>query len=138
MTSIPVYGSLKRYWSRRSYSRLKDGFNVKKNIRVLRLGGYSSRRRSSWRIRAIPKLQLKMKYPMKMWRKLRDGYINMMLGFAGNVGGYSDNSVFGGKRIPRSRPIPQISKYDSNEFDQRLALHIFNSLLASRELVATR
>ncbi|XP_043700151.1 uncharacterized protein LOC122650842 [Telopea speciosissima] len=140
MSSTPIYGSLKRYWRRRSYRRLDV---KKKNTKVLRLGGKSSSssRRRSWRVSVlIPKLQLKIiKYPMKMWRKFKDGYINMMLGFADNVGGgYSYNStVFGGKRIPRSRPISQISKYDSNEFDKRMLLHIYNSLVASRELVTS-
>ncbi|KAJ4961773.1 hypothetical protein NE237_021683 [Protea cynaroides] len=129
--SIPIYGSLKKYWKRRTYRRLGDvGYSsVRKNRKVLRLGGNSSRR--SWKIRAIPKLQLKINFPMKIWKKFRDGYINMMLGFAGKAGGHSESSVFGGKRIPRGRPIPQLS-----EFDKRLVLQIYNSLVASRELVS--
>ncbi|KAJ4972548.1 hypothetical protein NE237_005722 [Protea cynaroides] len=130
---IPVYGSLKRYLSGRKYRRLDSGFTVKKNVRVLRLGGNSQRSRKISSEK--PKLQLKMKYPKKILGKIREGYIKMMLGLVGKVG-YSEDAkhVFGEKRIPRSRPIPSVSQL--NDFDKKLVLQVYNSIAASREFVA--
>ncbi|XP_042502599.1 uncharacterized protein LOC122079889 [Macadamia integrifolia] len=139
-SSIPIYGSLKRYWSGRTYQRLDGGvFIVRKKLRVLRLGGNNSTRRSSSstsKIRETLKLQLKIrKWPMKVLGKIREGYINMMLGLAGNVGYFEDSkNVFGEKRIPRGRPIPSVSKL--KEFDKKLVLKVYNSIAASREFVA--
>ncbi|XP_042502611.1 uncharacterized protein LOC122079896 [Macadamia integrifolia] len=142
MSSIPIYGSLKRYWSGRTYQRLDGGgFIVRKKLRVLRLGGNNSTRRSSSssttsKIRETPKLQLKIrKWPMKVLGKIREGYINMMLRLAGNVGYLEDpRNIFGEKRIPRGRPIPSVSKL--NEFDKKLVLKVYNSIATSREFVA--
>ncbi|XP_042502585.1 uncharacterized protein LOC122079883 [Macadamia integrifolia] len=137
-SSIPIYGSLKRYWSGRTYQRLDGGVViVRKKLRVLRLGGNSTRQSSSSsKIRETSKLQLKIyRWPMKVLRKIREGYINTMLGLAGNVGYLEDpKNVFGEKRIPRGRPIPSVSKL--NEFDKKLVLKVYNSIAASREFAA--
>ncbi|XP_042502573.1 uncharacterized protein LOC122079875 [Macadamia integrifolia] len=137
-SSIPIYGSLKRYWSGRTYQRLDGGgVIVRKKLRVMRLGGNSTRQSSlSSKLREISKLQLKIyRWPMKVLRKIRESYINMMLGLAGNVGYFEDpKNVFGEKRIPRGRPIPSVSKL--NEFDKKLVLKVYNSIAASREFVA--
>ncbi|XP_043694647.1 uncharacterized protein LOC122645404 [Telopea speciosissima] len=148
MSSIPIYGSLKRFWSGRTYQRLDGtgGYIVRKKLRVLRLGGgnscsthtrrSSSSSSSSSKIRETRKLlQLRLKWPMKVLGKIREGYINMMLGLAGNIGYLEDpKNVFGEKRIPRGRPIPSVSKL--NEFDKKLVLKVYNSIAASREFVA--
>ncbi|XP_042502561.1 uncharacterized protein LOC122079869 [Macadamia integrifolia] len=142
VSSIPIYGGLKRYWSGRKYQRLDGGFIVRKKLRVLRLGGNSTTRRSSSllsptsKIRETSKLQLKInKWPMKVFGKIREGYINMMLGVAGNVGYLGDpKNVFGEKRIPRGRPIPTVSQL--NQFDKKLVLKVYNSIAASREFAA--
>ncbi|KAJ4974254.1 hypothetical protein NE237_007428 [Protea cynaroides] len=133
-SELPILGSLKKYLSRRTYQRLDGGFTVKRNVRVMRLGGKGRR---SWKIRGITKLHLKITSPiMKILVKLRDGYINMMLGFAGNVNYMGDTkTVFEQKRIPKGRsPIPSVSKLQ--EFDTKLILQVYNSIAVSRELVA--
>ncbi|KAJ4974164.1 hypothetical protein NE237_007338 [Protea cynaroides] len=123
-----------KYSNKRTYQRLDGGFTVKRNMRVVRLGGNSRR---SWKIRGIPKLHLKIKSPiMKILGKLRDGYINMMLGLAGNVTYLGDaKPVLEQKRIPKGRsPIPSVSKLQN--FDKKLLLQVYNSIAVSRELVA--
>ncbi|PIA63672.1 hypothetical protein AQUCO_00201191v1 [Aquilegia coerulea] len=133
-STIAIYGSLKRFWRRRQYQRL-DGTN-KKNMNVARLGG---KRKSFWRIRAIPKLKLKLKIvsPIKMLAKLRDAYINMMLGLAGNVGSLNGDGFFGDKRIPKARK-PSSSKVSkaAGEYESKLIFEIYKALKASPEFAS--
>jgi hypothetical protein len=84
-----------------------------------------------WRIRAVPKLRLKIGSPLKLWTKLKNAYMNTMLSLAGNVGHLSNNNVFGGKRIPKARQVPLA--YSFEEIENRLIVEIYKAL-ASREL----
>ncbi|KAF9623467.1 hypothetical protein IFM89_003051 [Coptis chinensis] len=130
--SYPFNGSLKRYWRRRRYQRL-DGAVTGKNMKVARLGG---KRKSFWRVRTIPKLKwgFKIVSPIKLLRKVRDAYMNMMLGLAGNVGYLNGDNFFGGKRIPKARTISKASKVE--EFETKLIFEIYKALMASRELAS--
>lgn len=113
-------------FSRRSLKRLQ---RRKKTTKTIRLGGGSPRRR--WRIKVVPKLRLKfvLLSPLRVWRKIKNAYVNMMLTLADN------QNVFGEKRIPKDRRRRQASvAYSSAEFDNRLVLEIYKSLVASREL----
>lgn len=97
----------------------------RKNMKVVKFGGNSKR---GWKIRVAKKLKLKMSLsPLKLWKKIKTGYVNMMLNL-GNGG----SSVFGEKRIPQARQL-QIT-YAPTEFENRLVLEIYKSLVASREL----
>ncbi|KAF9623468.1 hypothetical protein IFM89_003052 [Coptis chinensis] len=130
-STTTFYGSLKRYWRRRQYQRI-DGA-ITKNPKAIRLGG---KRKRTWKIKLTPKLKwgLKIVSPIKLMAKLRDAYINMMLGLAGNVGSLSGDNFFGGKRIPRARKISKVSKTDV--FETKLIFEIYKALKASRELAA--
>lgn len=86
----------------------------------------------AWRIKVAPKLRFKMgtlsSSPLKLWRKLKNGYVNMMLNLAND-----GTNVFGQKRIPKARQLPPVS-YSPSEFEKRLVFEIYKSLVASREL----
>ncbi|XP_077221088.1 uncharacterized protein LOC143854856 [Tasmannia lanceolata] len=116
---------LQRYWRRRSYQRL-DG-SGKKNPKTVRLGGNTRR---SWKIRAIPKLRIKIYSPIKLLTRLRDAYMNAMLKLVGNTGSLQSGNAFGGKRIPRARTV----KESSSDFEIRMVLEICKSIVASRDL----
>ncbi|MCD9637716.1 hypothetical protein HAX54_021153 [Datura stramonium] len=123
-------GLLKRSQWRRSrrYHRV-DGTG-RKNIKVTKFGGKSQKRTILWRIKAIPKLKLKIFSPLRLWNKFRNAYMNMMLHLAGNVN-YGDH-VFGGKRIPKARQVELA--YTNTEFENRLIYEIYKSMVPSMEL----
>lgn len=117
--------SIRRSVKRRGYKRVSDDEGEYKNMKVVKFGGNSKR---GWKMRVVKKLKLKMNLsPLKLWKKIKTGYVNMMLSL-GNGGG----SVFGEKRIPQARQL-QIT-YAPTEFENRLVLEIYKSLVASREL----
>ncbi|KAL5722059.1 hypothetical protein ACHQM5_005627 [Ranunculus cassubicifolius] len=122
--------SSKRFLRKRQYQRLDiNGDDTK----VIRLGG---KRKLTWKIRAFRKLKLGFRFvsPIKLFARLRDGYINMMLGMSGNVN--DSHSLFGNKRIGRaSRNGRKISK--AEKIDEKLILEIYKSLKASRELTSS-
>ncbi|XP_058088905.1 uncharacterized protein LOC131235651 [Magnolia sinica] len=117
-----IYESLKRYWRRRRYQRLNGA--GKRNVRVVRLGGNSRR---SWRVRPIPKLRMKIPSPIKILARIRDAYMNAMLGVAGN-----GVDAFGGRRVPKAR-VPSAK---AGDFESRLLFEICKSIAASRQLAA--
>ncbi|KAL3568341.1 hypothetical protein D5086_030992 [Populus alba] len=108
------YGSWKRYRRRKRYQRFDGAITARKNIKVTRFGG-SPRR--VWKIRAVPKLRIlkSIASPLKLMSKLKNAYINMMLGMAGNVDG---TNVFGNKRVPRGRQV-KATNYSSEAFEKR-------------------
>lgn len=109
VSATPSYGSVKRYWRRRQYERLSVS---RPHIQVIRLGG---KRKRSWNIKVIRRLRLRFKLasPIKLLAKLRDAYINMMLGLA----------------RAKDRKVSKVE-----DIENKLILEICKSLKASREL----
>lgn len=122
--SNPFSGSIKRYRRRRGYKRL-DG---RKSTKTIRIGGGPKR---SWRIKVAPRLRLKMAFlsPLKLWGKLKNTYVNMMLNLAGSAGNLNNRNLLARKRNPKAREIH--SGYSVNEFENRLAFEIYKALVAS-------
>ncbi|KAM7520283.1 hypothetical protein LguiB_019245 [Lonicera macranthoides] len=129
--SNPFNSSSKTYWRRRRYQRLGGATN-RKNLKTVRFGGGPQR---SWRIKVIPKLRLKpvILSPFKIWSKLKNAYVNMMLNLAGKVGHSNNVNVFGEIRIPKARQVSKAA-YSTNDFNNRLILEIYKSLMVSHEL----
>lgn len=128
----PIQGSVKRYWRRQQYQRLHGSKPIRRNMKVMRFGDSPPRR--VWRIRsAIPKLRWKIVSPFKIWAKLKNAYINMMVNLAGNVGYLNTANVFGAKRIPKGRRQGP-SAYSVEEVENRLIFEIYKVLQASRQL----
>ncbi|GJV50022.1 hypothetical protein Tco_1440234 [Tanacetum coccineum] len=117
--STKVYKGVKGYWRRSRYQKL---------------GSDSVRqKRPFWRIRLTPKIKIKLKLklklkcsPKKLLRKIRDGYVNMMLKMAnspmiagvgayGSYGGYGDGVASFGMR-----PV--------KEYDEKMVIEIYKAL----------
>ncbi|KAL8248845.1 hypothetical protein R6Q59_005713 [Mikania micrantha] len=113
--------ALNRSWRRRRYQRVTVGH--KKPSKTVSFG---ARNRRFWKIKAIPRLRLKKASPMRLWIKLKNAYIDMMLRLAG-----TDN-VFGSKRGPKM--LLGSGCYSMSEFQSRLIYEISKNLIASREL----
>ncbi|KAG6412466.1 hypothetical protein SASPL_125145 [Salvia splendens] len=117
-----------RRWRKRGYNRLSPP--NRRSLKVVRLN--SSKR--SWRLRLTPKLRLvRLASPMKLWCRFKNAYMKMMLKFA-NIAGTSGaaNTAFGANRIPKARDAPM--EYSRTEFENRLVLEIYKSMVASLEL----
>ncbi|EEF34322.1 uncharacterized protein LOC8265028 [Ricinus communis] len=128
LLSAPLTGK----WRRRNrYERLDGGVKGRKNIRVIRFGGdRSSPPRRVWRVRAARKLKIlriACSSPLKLLKKIKDSYVDMMVTLAGNV---SDN-VFGSKRVPKARQVPNAA-YSNEEFDARMVYEIYKALKATQ------
>ncbi|KAL0015366.1 hypothetical protein SO802_002435 [Lithocarpus litseifolius] len=111
----PVQGTLKRYWRRQRYQRLHGSKPVRKNVKITRFGG--SPRRRVWRIRAVPKLRLKNFTPLKLWTKIKNAYMNMMVSLAGNVGSLNTSNVFGGRRLITGSQSGEFTLWNGQSFN---------------------
>ncbi|KAH7516459.1 hypothetical protein FEM48_Zijuj10G0137400 [Ziziphus jujuba var. spinosa] len=122
----------------RRYQRLSGSNKIKRKLKVERLGDNEthSRRRCSWKIRALPKLRvLKLVSPAKLLAKFHDSYVDMMIGLAGNVA-TSKRVGFAGKRVvAKDQQISVVSC--GEEVDSRLVLEIYKRFAASRSQVAS-
>ncbi|KAJ4822399.1 hypothetical protein Tsubulata_008936 [Turnera subulata] len=128
----PFYATWKRYWRRKGYQRL-DGA-VTSRRKVTRFGGTSSSPRRSWKIRVVPKLRLKnIASPLKIMRKLKNAYVEMMASLVGNVGALNyDTKAFGSRRVPKAKEVKFV--YPGDAFESRLIYEISKTLIPSREL----
>ncbi|XP_057809049.1 uncharacterized protein LOC131023542 [Salvia miltiorrhiza] len=126
MEITPLNGSVvSRRWRKRGYSRLSP--TNRRSLKVVRLN--SSKR--SWRLRLAPKLRLmRLASPLKLWYKFKNAYMSMMLKFAHTTG--TSDAALGAKRIPKARQ-PAMA-YSRTEFENRLVLEIYKSMVASLEL----
>lgn len=113
---------------RRGYNRLSPS---KRSLKIVRFGSGNSKR--SWKIRIAPKLRLiKLVSPLKLFLRLKNAYVNMMLRLANNTNTSNSGNVFGEKRIPKARDAPV--SYSRSEFENRLMLEIYKSMVSSLEL----
>ncbi|KAL8123899.1 hypothetical protein AgCh_011777 [Apium graveolens] len=128
-SSSPFSGSSKRYFRKSKPTGYNGTFDGRrKSVKTVTLGGSPKR---SWRIKTVPKLKLKLilSSPMRLWRKLKNGYMNMML----NLGSSSSANGLGEKRIPKARQA-SATTYTNTEFDNRLVFEIYKSLVTSHQL----
>uniref|UniRef100_A0A7N0ZSP5 Uncharacterized protein n=1 Tax=Kalanchoe fedtschenkoi TaxID=63787 RepID=A0A7N0ZSP5_KALFE len=110
---------LKRYWRRRQYEKL-DGSSRRKRSRVLVGFGRLRKLKRMKKVRVV-----------RLWRRFKDGYVDMMLRLAESVGefNYSTN----GFAVPR-RARDVKSEYTKEQFEKRIVFEIYKSLAASRHL----
>ncbi|PKA61349.1 hypothetical protein AXF42_Ash020325 [Apostasia shenzhenica] len=138
MEAIPIQfcRAVSSYWRRRRYQRLDTG---KKTVKVARLGGgaagqiLGSGHRRTWRLRRPFRLRFRLPSPVRLLARLRDAYVDAMLGIAGKGSGLAaapGAETLLSRRIPKGRP----SKTEPGEFERRLLLEICRSISASRDL----
>ncbi|KAK4759673.1 hypothetical protein SAY87_022804 [Trapa incisa] len=126
--------SVKTFLRRREYKRLHHEITDQKRVRVTRFaGGGSGQQRRFWKIRIAPMLRWRLivASPLRMLAGLKNAYVRMMIGLAGNVGSLNTNNVFGVKRIPKARQTPTV--YSAEEIENRLIQEIYLALKASSQ-----
>ncbi|GFP85336.1 hypothetical protein PHJA_000677300 [Phtheirospermum japonicum] len=69
---------------------------------------------------------------MRLWCRFKNAYMKMMLRLANASGTSNAANAFGQKRIPKARDAPM--NYSRTEFDNRLVLEIYKSMVSSLEL----
>ncbi|XP_073029920.1 uncharacterized protein [Primulina eburnea] len=128
METIPFTKSLSRQWRRRGYStRLSP---TRRKLKAERFGGNL---KCSWKVRIKRKLRLvRLVSPWKLWYSFKNAYTNMMLRLANTSHTANSGNLFGQKRIPKARDLKQT--YTRSEFENRLILEIYKSMVASLEL----
>ncbi|PKA52895.1 hypothetical protein AXF42_Ash001876 [Apostasia shenzhenica] len=132
-----AHKSLQSYWRRRAYRRLEGAAAPEKKMAVVRLGGGSDRtkRWRSWKAAvARPVLRLRtvrISSPKNLLSRLKDAYMDMTLMFAGGEG-LSAKKGGGGpvwdRRVPKSRQ----ATLRAGDFENRMMVHIYNSVIAIR------
>ncbi|KAL1824132.1 hypothetical protein ACET3Z_010910 [Daucus carota] len=115
--------------SKRNNRKRPVGYNAtfdgrRKSVKTVTLGTSPKR---SWRIRSVAKLKFKLilSSPMKLWRKLKNGDMNLNSSSSANG--------LGEKRVPKARQSSRVSS-SNTEFDNRLVFEIYKSLVTSHEL----
>lgn len=133
-----VCNTIQSYWRRRYYQRLDP---ITKSVKIAKLG--RARRSGKPRpVQLIFKIRAKVWSPRKLLSKARDAYMNLMLALAGGIGRpvatlKNSGSCSDGlwvRRMPKAR---QMSVSGQSEFEKRMMLHIYNSLVARPELPGT-
>ncbi|XAR52459.1 hypothetical protein NMG60_11020553 [Bertholletia excelsa] len=110
--------NVKRYWRRRGYQRLDETTQIRKRVKIKKLG---RKTRRAWEVNRLTKLQFKRVSPLKIVEKIYKPYVNMMI----HLGGEKAAGPSRGRKTLMTR---------DEEMDGRVILEICNKLLASREL----
>ncbi|KAL8034441.1 hypothetical protein ABFX02_12G028500 [Erythranthe guttata] len=127
--------------------RRKAGYNRisptnRRNVKTARFGtgnssgGGGGGGKRPWRLRIGRKLRLMRlaaASPMKLWYRFKNAYMKMMLSLSETAGTSNSGNVFGTKRIPKAREAAPMA-YSRSEFENRLVLEIYKSMVASLEL----
>ncbi|OAY69078.1 hypothetical protein ACMD2_27420 [Ananas comosus] len=128
---------IRAYWRRRKYQKL-DNSGSRKAAKVARLGAGgrpAGGSRRFWKLRSIFRIRVKIASPGRLLARLRDAYVDAMLGLAGKGGGLSVGNgpdAFWSRRVPRSKPVRDVP----GEFERRLIIEVYKSLVASGEIAA--
>ena len=130
-------GGLGSYWRRKKYSRLFGGrenrLRVERGRRRVVLGNPPEEKKTKprrlWRIRISRRLKVLREVisPRRLLTRLRDAYVRMMMSLAGS-GSFSSGGpidFYGGGRAAASL----------KEYDERMIVQIYKSLVAEKHLV---
>ncbi|KAF9591863.1 hypothetical protein IFM89_008909 [Coptis chinensis] len=127
-SSNVLFGSLKRYWKRRKYQRLESATKSKSSVKSKPVKFAVNDRKLS------PESQEKNNGSRgKTVIKLRDAYVEMMLGLSSKTDGETTGgSLFGAKRMPKAREVRSEPVFEQNE--RKVLFEMYSILVASREL----
>ncbi|KAL2896277.1 Asparagine--tRNA ligase [Bienertia sinuspersici] len=128
----------RNYWRKKGYTLLDGASDIKRNIQVVKFDGEKNNTRKSlrrfWRVKRGLKFRGLKKViwsPKKLWSKFKNGYVNMMLKMAGEVGQIDGGSEFEKKRVSQAKQV-QVKYKNQEEFEARLVIEIYKSLRTSK------
>ncbi|KAL5713190.1 hypothetical protein ACHQM5_015292 [Ranunculus cassubicifolius] len=130
--STNFYKGLRGYWKRKNYQRI-DGSSHRRSRRnrvKLGSGEGSNRRKRFWKIKITPKLRfISISSTKRFFIRLRDAYVNMMLGVASSRS--LNSGIAGG--IGGSIGY-KFGKDPIKEYDEKVIMEIYKARLAQGRL----
>ena len=139
-TKSEVFQSIRSYWRRRTYRRIEGVplASKKKRVRVVKLMGESGANRRPSKVRPVLRMWVKVFSPIKLMARLRDAYMDAMLALAGGearpsltMKGTGSQDGTWERRMPKARQI----SVKRGDFERRMMLHIYRSLIAPPEVI---
>ncbi|KAL5202548.1 hypothetical protein ABZP36_013500 [Zizania latifolia] len=129
------------YWGRRKYQRLEAANGGGKTRGTQRLGG---RRGGGWglRLRRLLRVRVRVAAALSPWRllaRIRDAYVGGMLAVSRKASTMALPNAPEGlwpRRVPRRKQLPSPRPGQLTDFEQRLVVEIYKSIVASKELTA--
>lgn len=128
------FQGIRGYWKKRTYQKLNRSSRRRRRLAQIGFGSTQNTRRRFWRIKISPKLRFLRKFPSpkKLLIRLRDAYVNMMLGLA-------NSRVFsGGGAAVMCDGMAGFGKRPAKEYDEKIILEIYKSMVAAQRQVVHR
>lgn len=130
------YQGLRGYWKRKNYEKLNGSSRRRRRLAQLEPGSTRNTRRRFWRIKISPKFRFlrKLPSPKKLLLRLRDAYVNMMLGFANSR--VFTTSYGGGAAVCDG--IAGFGQRPVKEYDEKMILEIYKSMVVRQRQMVNR
>uniref|UniRef100_A0A0E0L628 Uncharacterized protein n=1 Tax=Oryza punctata TaxID=4537 RepID=A0A0E0L628_ORYPU len=129
---------IRSHWGRRKYQRLEAANGGGKTRATQQLGarrGWGLRLRRLLRVRVrVAKVWLS---PARLLARIRDAYVGGMLAVSRKASAMSLPTAPEGlwpRRVPRRKQLPAPRPGQLTDFEQRLVVEIYKSIVASKEL----
>ncbi|KQK04741.1 uncharacterized protein LOC100830726 [Brachypodium distachyon] len=134
---------VRAHWRRRKYQRLDSasGAGGTRSHATKRLGGGGGGNGGArWGVRLrtlLRRVRVVRAAPGRLLRRVRDAYVGGMLGVARRASAMalpSAGEALCAKRVPRRKQLALPSAGGPSEFEKRLVMEIYKSIVASKEL----
>uniref|UniRef100_A0A0D9WK32 Uncharacterized protein n=1 Tax=Leersia perrieri TaxID=77586 RepID=A0A0D9WK32_9ORYZ len=139
---------IRSYWGKRKYQRLDAANGKTSRGATQQLGGVGRRGAGAggWGLRLRRLLRVKvcvaravLSTPARILARIRDAYVGGMLAVSRKASGMALPNAPEGlwpRRVPRRKQLPAASSRPGqlSEFEQRLVVEIYKSIVASKEL----
>ncbi|EAY99142.1 hypothetical protein OsI_21101 [Oryza sativa Indica Group] len=134
---------IRSHWGRRKYQRLEAANGGGKTRATQQLGG-ARRGGAGWGLRLRRLLRVRVRVarawlssPARLLARIRDAYVGGMLAVSRKASGMSLPNAPEGlwpRRVPRRKQLPAARPGQLTDFEQRLVVEIYKSIVASKEL----
>uniref|UniRef100_A0ACD5TZY6 Uncharacterized protein n=1 Tax=Avena sativa TaxID=4498 RepID=A0ACD5TZY6_AVESA len=138
---------IRSHWRRRNYQRLENGEGGSRTKTTQRLGGGGRRSGGGWRVRLrglivrrVRVVRAVVAAPARLLCRLRDAYVGGMLTVSRKAACMALPDGTCARRVPRRKyqqkllPGAAASAQGASEFETRLVMEIYKSIVASKEL----
>uniref|UniRef100_A0ACD5TDB4 Uncharacterized protein n=1 Tax=Avena sativa TaxID=4498 RepID=A0ACD5TDB4_AVESA len=138
---------IRSHWRRSKYQRLENGDGGTRTKTTQRLGGGGRRSGGGWRVRLrglivrrVRVVRAVVAAPARLLCRLRDAYVGGMLTVAQKAACSALPDGTCAKRVPRRKhqqkllPGVAAAQQGPSEFETRLVMEIYKSIVASKEL----
>ncbi|KAF0926982.1 hypothetical protein E2562_029210 [Oryza meyeriana var. granulata] len=131
---------IRSYWGRRKYQRLEAANGGGKTRATQQLGG--ARRGGGWGLRLRRLLRVRVRVakalsPVRLLARIRDAYVGGMLAVSRKASAMALPNAPEGlwpRRVPRRKQLRAPGPGQLTDFEQRLVVEIYKSIVASKEL----